>query len=182
MATDRKLINYLPNYMQEYDEMAGLMEVEQPEVDSLWNAVENALADQFVMDATENGVMRWEKILKVFPKATETLDERKFRIIALMNQKLPYTMRSLEQVLTQLCGADGYSITLKVNEYCLEVKLALGNHSNYEEVKNMLSAMIPANLVGVITLMFVAHETVASYTHRKLSAFTHNQIRNEVLN
>lgn len=178
---DRKLIDYLPAYMQDYTEMATIMEVEQPEVDSLWTAMEAALMDQFVMDATEYGVSRWEKILKIFPKATETLDERKFRIITLINQQLPYTMRSLEQTLIKLCGEDGFSIDLNANEYHLEIKLALGNHSNYAEVEKMLTAMIPANLVGVISLMFNQHETVARFTHEQLGAFTHYHIRNEVL-
>lgn len=181
MANNRKLINYLPAYMQEYEEMATIMEVEQPEVDDLWNAVENALADQFVADATEYGVSRWEKILKIFPKATDTLDERKFRIITLINQQLPYTIRSLEQTLIKLCGEDGFSIDLNANEYHLEIKLAIGNHSNYGEVEKMLTAMIPANLVSVISLMFNQHNEIARFTHAQLSTMTHYQIRNEVL-
>lgn len=178
---DRKLIDYLPAYMQEYEEMATIMEVEQPEVDSLWTATEAALMDQFVMDATEYGVSRWEKILKVSPKGTDTLDERKFRIIAMLNQQLPYTMRSLQQVLTQLCGADGYSVELTANEYHIEVKLAVGNHSNYDEVEKLLINMIPANLTRVVKLMFNQHETVGRFTHEQLGAFTHYHIRNEVL-
>lgn len=181
MATNRKLIEYLPAYMQGYEEVSERMNAEQSEVDSLWNAIENAFMDQFVMDATENGVSRWEKILKVFPKATETLDERKFRIITLINQQLPYTLRSLEQTLTQLCGKDGYSVTLTASAYRIEVKLGIGSHSNYDEVKKMLTAMIPANLTMLITLMFNTHETVARFTHEYLSTMTHDQIRKEVL-
>lgn len=178
---DRKLIDYLPAYMQEYEEMATIMEVEQPEVDGLWTATEAALMDQFVMDATEYGVSRWEKILKVYPKATDTLDERKFRILALLNQQLPYTMRSMEQVLTNLCGADGYSVELTANDYHIEVKLGVGNHSNYADVENLLTNMIPANLTRAIKLMFNQHEAVSRYTHAQLGAFTHHHIRNEVL-
>ena len=181
MATNRKLIDYLPAYMQEYEEIEKLTDVEQSEVDRLWIAVENALADQFVMDATEYGVSRWESVLNVSPKATDTLDERKFRILTLLNRQLPYTLRSMEQVLTQLCGADGYNVDLKANDYHIEVKLAVGNHSNYDEVEKMLTAMIPANLTRAIKLMFNQHETVARFTHQYLSNFTHHYIRNEVL-
>ena len=138
MATNRKLIDYLPAYMREYEEIATLTDAEQPEVDKLWTATENALADQFIVDATEYGISRWETILKVLPKATDTLDERKFRIITLLNQQLPYTVRSMEQMLIQLCGADGYSVELNANDYHLKVKIALGNHSNYGEVEKML--------------------------------------------
>lgn len=154
MATDRKLIHYLPPFMQEYTEMQKVMESEQPEIDLLWIATEGVFADQFIQDATENGVSRWESMLGVSPKGTDTLDERKFRILSKLNQELPYTMRKLEQVLTTLCGSDGYSIKLNAAEYEIEIELGLANHNNYDEVKRTLKAMIPANLTQVITLLF----------------------------
>ena len=179
MATDRKLIDYLPPFMQKYREIAVLMDAEQPEVDRLWTAVENALADQFVMDATENGIARWEKVLDIFPKGTDTLDERKFRVIAMLNKDLPYTLKSLTQTLNNLCGADGYSID--VGEYKIEVKLAVANRSNYDEVEKILNIMIPANMVKLISIMYTRNDVLSQYTHEYLSAFTHEHIRSEVL-
>lgn len=160
MATNRKLIHYLPPFTQEYKEMQEIMKAEQPEIDLLWNAVEGVFADQFIQDATENGVSRWESMLGISPKGTDTLDERKFRILSKLNQELPYTMRKLEQVLTTLCGVDGYSIELNAAEYNIEVKLGIANHNNYGEVERILKAMIPANLTQVVTLLFNRWESV----------------------
>lgn len=162
MATDRKLIHYLPPFVQEYKEMQEIMKAEQPEIDLLWIAAEGVFADQFIQDATENGVSRWESMLGISPKGTDTLDERKFRILSKLNQELPYTMRKLEQVLTTLCGPDGYSIELNAVEYEIEVKLGLANHNNYGEVERTLKAMIPANLTQVVTLLFNTWEAVKS--------------------
>lgn len=181
MAIDRKLIDYLPPFMQKYRELTVLMDAEQPEVDRLWTAVENALADQFVMDATEDGIKRWERVLGIFPKGTDTLDERKFRVIAMLNKELPYTLRSFEQILTNLCGADGYSIDVNAAEYKIEIKLAVANKSNYGEVEKLLNTMIPANMVKLISIMYTRHDVLSQYTHEYLSAFTHEHIRSEVL-
>lgn len=180
MATNRQLLDYLPHFMREYYEMRKIMETEQVEIDQLWLEAENALADQFVLEATEQGVKRWESMLDISPKDTDTLDERKFRILTKLNQELPYTLRKLQMALTNLCGADGFTINLQAAEYHIEVKLAVGNHSNYSEVVNILKRMIPANLTQFVQLMYNQHELFTSYTHAQLSAYTHKQIRNEV--
>ena len=160
MATDRKLIHYLPPFVQEYVEIQEIMKTEQHETDLLWIATEGVFADQFIQDATINGVSRWESMLGISPKGTDTLDERKFRVLSKLNQELPYTLRKLEQVLTTLCGPDGYSIELNAAEYNIEVKLGIANHNNYGEVERILKAMIPANLTQVIILLFNRWEDI----------------------
>lgn len=182
MATKRLLVNYLPRYMQEYTEMNAIMNAEQPEIDDLWGAIEKAFADQYILDATEYGVMRWESMLNISPKNTDTLDERKFRILARLNQELPYTLTRLKEVLTNLCGADGFTIDLQAAQYHIEIKLGVGNHNNYQEVMDLLKKMIPANLTQAVSVMYNTHKAVGLCTHRHLSAFTHEQVRNEVLN
>lgn len=180
METNRKLINYLPQFMQEYLELRKIVDVEQPEIDLLWNSVEGVFADQFISEATENGVARWESMLGISPKATDTLQERRFRILAQLNQELPYTLRKLEQTLTNLCGANGYFIELNAAEYHVEVRLALVNENNYGEVKKILNEMIPANLTQVVKIMYNSHTVLKNLTYAQLSAYTHNQLKREV--
>lgn len=182
MGTDRKLIQYLPQFMQDYLEMQKIMEAEQPEVDLAWDSVENALADQFILDATEYGVSRWETMLGIFPKDTDTLDERKFRILAKQNQELPYTLRKLEQVLTILCGKDGFFIEVTYAQYHVLVKLALTNEKNRQEVTNILQKMLPANMTQAVQIMYNTHRMLAPFTHGQLSAYTHEQLEREVFN
>lgn len=181
MATNRFLINYLPHYMQEYMEIKEIMKAEQPEIDALWSSVENAFADQYILDASEYGVMRWESMLEISPKDTDTLDERKFRILTRLNQELPYTLTKLKETLTALCGADGFSINLIAAQYHIEIKLAIGHHNNYQEVVSLLDKMIPANLTRYVRLMYNTNSEVGLYRHMDLAAYTHKFIRSEVL-
>ena len=180
MATDRKLVDYLPHFMKEYLEMRQIMEAEQPEIDILWTAYENALADQFIMDATQNGVRRWENMLRIEPKDTDTIDERKFRILTKLNQELPFTLTKLKEALTTLCGEDGFSISLQPERYHIEVKLALSNESNYQNVVDLLTKMIPANLTQLVQIMYNSHVVIGQFTHSQLAAYTHEQLRSEV--
>lgn len=180
MATDRKLIDYLPHFMQRYRELASIMETEQVEIDRLWAEVENALADQFILDATENGVKRWESMLAISPKDTDTIDVRKFKILTKLNQELPYTLRKLEQALTNLCGVGNYHIEVASAEYRIEVKLALANENNYQEVVDILKKMVPANMTQFVQIMYNSHNTLSRFTHAEMTAYRHEQLRSEV--
>ena len=180
-TTGRFLIDYLPQYMQEYLEIKSIMETEQPEINALWSACERTLADQYIMDATEYGVMRWEGMLNISPKATDTLDERKFRILARLNTELPYTLTKLKEMLTVLCGAGGFVIDLQANKYHIEIKLAVGNHNNYAEVQKILNTMIPANLTQAVSLLYNPHREIKPFRHMDLRTLSHETIRKEVL-
>lgn len=180
MATERKLIDYLPHFMQEYLEMQKIMEAEQPEFDQGWNEAENVLADQFILEASEYGVKRWESMLKVTPKDTDSLDERKFRILTKLNQELPFTLMKLKEALTTLCGADGFSIDLQAANYHITVKLALINENNYTEVVDLVAKMVPANLTQYVQIMYNKNAVLMQFTHSELAAYTHNRLRKEV--
>ena len=181
MANERKLIDYLPPFMQEYSEIQHIMDSEQPEVDFLWNEFENVLNNQFIQDATQYGVKRWESMLKIASKGTDTLEERKFRILSRLNQELPYTLTKLKEALVTLCGVGNFSIDLQAAKYHIEIKLALDNKNNYAEILDLLEQMIPANLTQNVQIMYNSNNTFKQFTHDQLTVYTHKQLREEVL-
>ena len=95
----RKLINYLPEVLRNYREFQKIFEAEEPEFENSQNELSKVLKDFFVEDASERGVRRWEKVLKITPKATDSLEDRKFKILSKLVKRLPYTHRILEQLL-----------------------------------------------------------------------------------
>lgn len=177
---ERKLMDYLPLFVQKYSEIAEIMKVEQVDVEKTWSGAEDVMNDQFILDATENGVKRWESILNISPKATYTLDERKFNILACLNKQLPYTLESLRYALTVLCGNEGYTLKLSPDKYQLLVKLALSNENNIDAVKDLLDNMIPANLIRVVQL-FNTHGIFETFTHGQLATYTHQSLKEEIL-
>lgn len=177
---NRKLIDYLPPYVQEYKEIQAIMNVEQALVSKCWDNVNIVECNQFVKTATSYGCSRWEGILGITARADDTLDERRFRIIALLNVQLPFTILRLKQMLTALCGAQGFSVVLYNDEYSLIVKLALANEKNYNDVSDILKSVIPANL-GYKVYMFNTHRMLKPYRHSELRAHTHYGVRTDVL-
>ena len=176
---DRSLIDYLPPFIRNIRECESIMnDGEQPEINLMWGKIENAMKDQFISDATENGVQRWEKILGIVPKGELTLDERKFAILSKINETLPFTITTLKEQLRSLCGENNYSA--EVDGFSLIVRVALEAKNNLGDVDALLKRIVPANMVIDLSIKYNPHENLEIHTHEELHAFTHEQLRNEV--
>lgn len=177
----RKLVDYYPEVLKGFLEYQVLTESEQEEIEKLWEAHQDLLADQFVTTATENGVKRWEKILNIMPKGTAAIEERKFFILSRLAEELPYTMRRIRQQMEALCGRQEFDITLKNEEYLLIVRVALTARSSYDDVNAMLRRIVPANMIVDLSLMYNRHGRLGRFTYGQLTEWTQYQLRNEVL-
>ena len=179
----RNLINYLPVFLRNIREYKAILtDAVQPEMVELFGAIEDGMNDQFIPDATEYGVSRWEKMLNIVPKATHSLDDRKFTILTRINEQPPYTMTSLKHRLESLCGKDGYSVRLDANNFTLIVRIALGAMSKYKDVCDMLEKIVPVNMIIDVSLMYNQNQNLNPYTHERLGVYTHEQLRNGVVN
>ena len=150
---NRKLIDYLPEFIQEYLEMRQIMEAQQPEADDLNDGVARAWANQFLSDADEYGVGRWEKILGIAPKAMDTLDERKTRILAWWTSERPYTLTKLREKLEAICG-DNVTVTVTHEAYTINVELTISGPSAIESTQEVVYRMRPANMVVHIKIIY----------------------------
>ncbi len=177
----RKLIGYCPQMLQEFQEFQAIADTEQKEIDGLWESQYGVLDDQFAATASERGVMRWEKILGYTPKSTSSLQERRFLILTRLAEELPYTMGMLRQQLDALCGKGGYTVRLINEEYLVVVRVALTAKGNYGDVADLLRRVFPANMVLDLSLLYNQHGTVGQLTHGQIKAYTHDQLRNEVI-
>lgn len=181
MDRDIDILQYWPVFLRASKEFAALAASENPVYASWQEALNNVENDFFVLTATENGIVRWESILCIKPKGTDTLELRRFRILSRLCKQLPYTHRSLAQQLTSLCGDDGYSLLISHNEYRIVVRVALTQKRQYDEVEKLLNKVVPANMITDLSLLYNQHKTLTGYTHAQLAAYPHYRIRNEVI-
>lgn len=178
----RQLIDYLPPVIRNVREYKAIMNNgEQAEISALWDAVDAAFNDQFVSSATVNGVERWEKILDIKPRGTDSLNARKFRILSRLNEQLPYTLPVLKNMLQSLCGEDGYSVEVQNELYTLKVKIALVAKSNFDDVDVLLRRVVPANMIIELELKYNTWGTLKEFTWGYLKTKTWKEIKNEVL-
>ena len=141
----RKMIEYLPHVLREYREMKGITDGQQWLFTQLWSEVEKVFLNQFIETADENGIGMFERILKSYPKGTDTLEERCFRVKTKWNQgQLPYTYRFLQQYLGTI--STDFETQLHPDLYELYLRIRLEGYRQRDEVEHSLRKMIPANM------------------------------------
>ena len=172
---------YFPDVLKDVREFNVLDEAETPELKSLYECVKEVLDNGFIETAKENGVARAEKIVGISPRATDTLEERKFNVLAKYNEDLPYTVTKLNELLSILCGEKGYHLEINNGEFKLTVKVELTSKKSKEAVDELLERVTPANMILSVTLMYNQHKTVKMLTNAELRKYTHNGIREEAL-
>ena len=176
----KQLMDYLPGVLQGVLEFCCLADTEQTALNALYEAVDSTLCNQFVADASEAGIVRYEGVYKLLPKATDSLEERRFRVRCAMMEKRPYTFASLKSKLEALCGAENVSVVLDAPAQTITIKVALVGKSNMESAGKLVERFVPCNILVNLILMYNTHEIVGRYTHAQLAARTHEQIRSEV--
>lgn len=141
------LLSYLPPVLQELEEFKQIMNTESEEFNLLIKEYQNLLSDQFVHEATENGLSRWEKILGINPKTTDTLESRRWEILNRLNIKIPYTWTMLKNKLYALYG-DSYTIKLISDTYTIQIRVSQElSDSEIRSTYTMLEVIVPANMI-----------------------------------
>ena len=137
---------YWSSVVAESLEFKAIADAENPEFNYLWEKVYGLVDEYFVKTATEYGVGRMEKILNIIPLATDTLDQRKAKIIWKLNLKIPYTMRFLQNILTSFVGEENRTLYVDNDTRTLVIRIKDGL-TDMIQLRKDLEKIIPADLI-----------------------------------
>lgn len=133
-------------------EFTLIADAENPEFNYLWEKIYGLVDEYFVKSATEYGVSRMEKILNIVPLATETLDERKDRLIWKLNLRIPYTIRFLKNLLASMVGEENREVEHDNDTQVLTVRIKEGLR-DMTQLRKDLEKIIPQNLILELEVM-----------------------------
>lgn len=181
MSAERNLIEYLPPFIAQYGEIAAALNAETPEFNEINAKIGEILDNEFIGTANEFGISRFEKMLGITPYDTDTLDDRRFRVLSKFNETTPYTLRSLEDMLKNICGENGYILELIADEYTVKVQIALKVKKQAGLVGETLERILPCNMLYSVDLLFNTWRLVKNYAWGALKARPWRHIKEEVL-
>ena len=136
MAREVHLTGYLPDILKKVYEFKEIFKAEEPELELIFEKADIILDECFIDTLDGYGCARWEKMLAIVPKDTDTLELRRLRIKTALNGDTPYTMRSLENKLKTLCGEGNFVLRYANDIYTLSIGLALGVKEQYDYFRN----------------------------------------------
>lgn len=175
------LAGYLPRVLENVLEFREIAKVETQVIKEIWDALEACMNDQFILEATEYGIARREGMLNITPFASDTLEDRRFRLLTRYNESRPYTRKWLDETLAMLCGADGYRIVYNTGEFNVHVKVALTAKKQENTVSELMERILPYNMMYTVTLLYNKWVMFEPYTWDGMAALTWMAAREEVL-
>lgn len=174
---DRKLINYLPDILKNIEEFDQLMQSEQPEVEWLWSEADKYIDNSFVLTQDESTASRWERILHITSKDTDELDVRNFRILSVMQGKLPYTFRVLyKNLLAMVKNEKDFKLEIDNDKYSVKITVALSSSELKEEIEKLADRIVPANMLLSVSLWYTTHRMLEKKTYGSLETYTHEEL------
>lgn len=145
------LLKYLPFFIQNYKEIDAIMKAENIILQNEWEYLKQAFKNNFIFLTDIYGISLFEKMMKIYPKASDTLEERQVRVCTKWNTTLPYTWRWLEEYLkAYFLNTSTEAIPVLFNkEYRIDIRLSSKEWFGEYEYKlfDELRILIPANLI-----------------------------------
>jgi len=181
LAREVDILSYLPPILHEIREIVEIANVENSSLESVWQAIEDALNNQFILTANKEGLARYEKMLDLKVPATDSVETRRFRLLTRFNEQPPYTNKVTKKLLDTLLGEGHYDYIRDAANKTLTVKLELTVKGQFDAVVAMLERVTPQNMVLTIEIRYNTHQKLSQFTHSQLSAYTHKQLREDVL-
>lgn len=145
---DRQVLveRYFPFVLSNAVEFQDIANAENPEYKLLYDLALRWFENGFVMDLHVDGAERWEDMLNITSKASDTLEQRRQRILTRICSMLPYTYRRLEEILAANFGEGMTEIDLQYNKYLLNVNIDKSIVLQKEALFHLLRLIVPANL------------------------------------
>lgn len=147
MTRDVNLVSYLPPFISEYREINTALTAQEPEFCLVWKAADRVLYNEFIATADENGISRFERLLKILPSGMDTLESRRARVQSRWFMALPYTWRMFLKKLAVLCGDNNFAVTKQFDCYRIHLDVTLELFGQTEELRRIIESMIPCNMV-----------------------------------
>ena len=144
---DIDISQFLPPVSRDSRDMQEIMRVENPEFILLWEIMADLLDNQFIPSMGELGLSHWEWILEVLPQDTDTIEDRRNRILRLLAGTRPYTVEKLQEMLDATFGNGAVGVDLDENLYEIWFVLSKEMRERSGEVISYAEPIVPKNLL-----------------------------------
>ena len=144
---DIDISQFLPPVSRDSRDMQEIMRVENPEFMLLWEIMADLLDNQFIPSMGELGLSHWEWILEALPQDTDTIEDRRNRILRLLAGTRPYTVEKLQEMLDSTFGRGAVGVDLNENLYEIWFILSKEMRERSGEVINYAEPIVPKNLL-----------------------------------
>ena len=169
-----------PEIILEIDEIKAIYDAEEDVGTAVTKEIENTDLDIAISTATENGIARREKVMGIKAQDTDTINDRRFRVMIKWYDDYPYTLNDLLKRMDNLLGEGKYTIAVNTDDMTMRCLLELTRRQMYDEFAKLLEDIVPVNIALDISLRYRQWLEYKNTTWKNLETKTLYEMRNEV--
>lgn len=170
-----KMKRYFPRFYDGYVEIDAIIDTEDKAFEEIGANFRRAINNQFIKLADEAGISAYEVLFDVIADpSTETLEERRDRLLNRVSVIPYYTTIFLRNRLDSLIGAGLYNLIIDYDNYTLYLESAAKNQLYYNEIAVLMSNIKPCNIV-FINMPLVSQQIFVS-EQVNVSKLTYNYV------
>ena len=167
----------LPSALVGIPDLEQLYDSADSQIEKLNEEIEQMDEDVYFDNMSEQRVKRWETMLSITPKDSDTLDERRFAVQSRVVDKLPYSYRI---ILSDLHALDPYA-TMEIDWETLKVSVgvALISQSMAGDIQTLLEKKLPLNMLYEIFIIWNRWQSIKNKTWGQIKTKTWYDIKAE---
>ncbi|WP_416353937.1 putative phage tail protein [Agrilactobacillus fermenti] len=147
-----KLQDYLPDYYDDNYEMQHLVLAEQIDFSDFDSLIYQTLLNQFVVKADGQGLALFEDELGIVTNPTDTLENRRFRILTQLMPPRPITIRYFKELLQSFKIQATLVVDYLKSYVVAKAKRSEITKDQIKQLRYLLNIYLPANLaISIVT-------------------------------
>ena len=140
------LYRHFPAQINESPEVKQIVQVAAPELENQWNRLYRIDRNHYPKQADRDGIKTFEDWLELDVKKNDTLDTRRARIVAKLNETLPYTWIKLHRMVAAIVGWGNFTLERDGARIIFNLLIPDPDNANIIAILEMFSHVIPMNL------------------------------------
>lgn len=175
------LIDLLPDYYAKSSQIVELQGAFEGWTEALQTAKTDLFAQLNVSTATW-GLSTWETALGIETDASKSYAYRRERIMSKLRGAGTTTAAMIQNVAESFSNGE-VNIVEYNSEYRFEIKFTgtIGMPANMEDLTAAIEEIKPAHLDYSYVYVYNINKSLSVFSHAQLAAYSHYQLRNEVI-
>lgn len=140
------IYDVFPEQHRNMPEFRSLEKAVNRQIEKLNQRIEEMRDNILITTARESGIADRESILGITPLDSDTLEERRYRVLLRWYDTYPYTEIDLRKRLDRLCGAGAYTLDIDKKRNTIACMMPLASLKLLRETRSLLDELLSLNV------------------------------------
>ena len=154
-----------------------IYELNEKQEDAFDKAIEAIENDMNISTMSKQMAQRYEMYLDIAAQDNDTLEEKRFRIAAKINERAPYTLEVFKKRLETVAGKGNINVFVEGNH--VTVRLSLERKKMYDCIVELVEDIVPLDQIVTVDVLYNRWSDFKEFKYSQLSKFTWQQLMEE---